>query len=207
MQETQAMWVWSLDWEDPLLKEMATRSSIFAWKIPWTEEPGGLSSIGSQRVRHWAHMNTGFKAESRVRSQELPLQHSHPPRIVALRDWEIPTSSYLISWHWQNQWALPAELSSAPENVQSFFSSTVLIPKDSCAHEEHIIWEHIGASFISNGPLSTPGKDLSPNSVKRQRPSHFFLYNCLSAQDFCLFVCFVFIFCLYFLGIHGIMRL
>ena len=42
----------SLSWEDPLEKEMATHSSIFAWRIPWTEEPGGLQSIGSQRVGH-----------------------------------------------------------------------------------------------------------------------------------------------------------
>ena len=44
MQET---WVPSLRWEDPLEKEMATHSSILAWEIPWTEEPGGLQSIGS----------------------------------------------------------------------------------------------------------------------------------------------------------------
>ena len=43
MQET---WVRSLGWEDPLEKEMATHSSILAWKIPWTEEPGGLYSTG-----------------------------------------------------------------------------------------------------------------------------------------------------------------
>ena len=49
MQET---WVPSLGWEDPLEKEMATHSSTLAWKIPWTEEPGGLQSMGSQRVRH-----------------------------------------------------------------------------------------------------------------------------------------------------------
>ena len=42
----------SLSWEDPLEKEMATHFSILAWKIPWTEEPGGLRSMGSQRVRH-----------------------------------------------------------------------------------------------------------------------------------------------------------
>jgi len=48
-------WVWSLGHEDPLEKEMATHSSILAWRIPWTEEPGGLQSIGLQRVRHdWA---------------------------------------------------------------------------------------------------------------------------------------------------------
>ena len=47
MQETQVRF---LDWEDPLEKEMATHSSILAWKNPWTEEPGGLQSMGSQRV-------------------------------------------------------------------------------------------------------------------------------------------------------------
>ena len=48
-QETQ---VQSLGQEDPLEKEMATHSSIHAWRIPWTEEPGGLRSMGYQRVRH-----------------------------------------------------------------------------------------------------------------------------------------------------------
>ena len=48
----QETWVRSLGWEDPLEKEMATHSSILAWKISWTEEPGGLQSMGSQRVRH-----------------------------------------------------------------------------------------------------------------------------------------------------------
>ena len=45
-------WVQFLGREDPLEKEMATHSSIFAWKIPWTEEPGRLQSMGSQRVGH-----------------------------------------------------------------------------------------------------------------------------------------------------------
>ena len=49
MQETQ---VRSLGWEDPLEKGMATHSSILAWRIPWTEEPGGLQSMGSKRVGH-----------------------------------------------------------------------------------------------------------------------------------------------------------
>ena len=51
-QELQETTVWSLSQEDPLEKEMATQSSILAWKIPWTEEPGGLQSKESQRVRH-----------------------------------------------------------------------------------------------------------------------------------------------------------
>ena len=48
----QETWVLSLGWEDPLEKEMAAHSSTLAWKIPWTEETGGLQSMGSQRVGH-----------------------------------------------------------------------------------------------------------------------------------------------------------
>ena len=50
-----AMWetqVLSLGWEDPLEKVMATHPSVLAWRIPWTEEPGRLQAMGSQRVRH-----------------------------------------------------------------------------------------------------------------------------------------------------------
>ena len=46
----QEMQVQSLDWEDPLEEEMATHSSILAWRIQWTEQPGGLQSMGSQRA-------------------------------------------------------------------------------------------------------------------------------------------------------------
>ena len=50
-------WVQSLDQEDPLEKEMATHSSILAWGIPWTEEPGGLQTMGLQRVGHdWSNL-------------------------------------------------------------------------------------------------------------------------------------------------------
>ena len=49
MQET---WVQSLGGEDPLEKEKATHSSVLAWRIPWPEKPGGLQSMGSQRVGH-----------------------------------------------------------------------------------------------------------------------------------------------------------
>ena len=49
MQET---WVQSLSWEDPLQEEMASHSSILAWKIPWTKKAGGLQSVESQNVEH-----------------------------------------------------------------------------------------------------------------------------------------------------------
>ena len=51
------MWVWSLGQEDPLEKEMASHSNILAWRISWTEKPGGLQATGSQRVRHdWSDL-------------------------------------------------------------------------------------------------------------------------------------------------------
>ena len=52
-------WVWSLSQEDPLENGMALHSSILAWRTPWTEKPGGLQSMGSQRIRHdWANTFT-----------------------------------------------------------------------------------------------------------------------------------------------------
>ena len=50
MQETQETWVQSLSWEDPLKKKTATHSSILAWKSPWTEELGGLQSMGCKEL-------------------------------------------------------------------------------------------------------------------------------------------------------------
>ena len=65
MQETQETQVWSLGQEDPLKKEMATCPRILAWKIPWTEKPGGLQSMGLQRVGHdWACMHTNTDTDT-----------------------------------------------------------------------------------------------------------------------------------------------
>ena len=64
LQETKEMWIWPLYQEGPLEEEMATHSSIFAQKVPWTEEPGRLQSTGFQRVGHnWmTEHSTGAKA-------------------------------------------------------------------------------------------------------------------------------------------------
>ena len=56
--------VQSLGREDPLEEELATHSSTLAWKIPWTEEPGGLQSMGSQRVRHNCVTNTNTQSQA-----------------------------------------------------------------------------------------------------------------------------------------------
>ena len=55
VEETQEMRVRSLGWEDPLEKDMATHSSILAWRMLWTEEPGGLQSMESQK--NWTHLS------------------------------------------------------------------------------------------------------------------------------------------------------
>ena len=99
MQET---WGRSLGWEDSLEKEMVTHSSTLAWKIPWMEEPGGLQSMWSQRVRHdWAASLSLFKlvvpkkAEARRSWQIISLtltickteiidSLSHPPLLNSL---------------------------------------------------------------------------------------------------------------------------
>ena len=69
----QEMLVRSLGWEDPLEKEIATRSGILAWQIPWTEEPGGLQYMGSQKVRSalatqkhcsWERVGLGFEQKT-----------------------------------------------------------------------------------------------------------------------------------------------
>ena len=80
MQETR---IRSLGWEDPLEMEMATHSSILAWRIPWTEEPGGLQSTGSQRVGHdW------------VISLSLSYSYTMPEKAMAPHSstlaWKIP---------------------------------------------------------------------------------------------------------------------
>ena len=63
MQETQ---VWSLGWEDPLEKGMATHSSILTWRIPWTEEPSGLQSMGSKDLDMTEGLTFTFLLEVKV---------------------------------------------------------------------------------------------------------------------------------------------
>ena len=69
MLQTQVIWVWSLDWEDLLEKAMTTHSSILAWEIPWTEEPGGLQSVGSQS-RAWLRTHTQLYRNEKTHEKE-----------------------------------------------------------------------------------------------------------------------------------------
>ena len=69
----QKTWVWSLGREDPLEKEVATHSSILAWEIPWTEEPGGLQSMLLQKVRHNLAAKQQQKCSPQISSLSLAL--------------------------------------------------------------------------------------------------------------------------------------
>ena len=72
MRET---WVRSLGWEDPLEKEMAMHSSTFAWKIPWTEEPGGLQSMGLHKSEMTERLRFRFSLSCIGESNGNPLQY------------------------------------------------------------------------------------------------------------------------------------
>ena len=122
MQETQETQVQSLGWEDPLGKEMVTHSSILAWRIAWTEEPGGLQSVGSQRVRHdWSDLALHSIAALECllfpsyrwenwgpeRQRNLPQVHGY---------WMVELSS-TTSRHWGTISPVP----SSPNTVLSLF--------------------------------------------------------------------------------------
>ena len=92
MQETRRLLVWSLGWEGPLEKEMATHSSILAWEVPWIEEPGGLQSMGLQRVGHdWE----GTQCIQLCVCVMLSKKYSH----------NLKVGSYFIWWECLGLWA------------------------------------------------------------------------------------------------------
>ena len=127
--------VQSLGWEDPLEKEMATHSSILAWKIPWTEEPGRLQSMGLQRVGHdWATSLSLFTFMNWRRKWQ-------PARVLA---WRIPGTgepgglpsmgSYRVGHNWSDL-AAAAMPSGKPriykfngwENLQNFRRKVLML--------------------------------------------------------------------------------
>ena len=97
------MWVWSLGWEDPLEKEMVPHSRILAWKTPWADDPSGLQSMGSWRVRHnWALTAAKNTQGCQVGSLlQRPCPHPHPVTVYSLcshqRDPFEPRSAQVTS--------------------------------------------------------------------------------------------------------------
>ena len=116
------MWVRSLDWEDPLEEGTATHSSILAWRVSWTEKPGGLQSIGSQRVRqdwndlaytHTHHQLGGWLIDRPWEVLKvLPTGKCFPggklPKKADLKGWQLPDSLAEIVWELSTaSWVLP----------------------------------------------------------------------------------------------------
>ena len=97
MQEMQETQLWSLGQEDPLEEGMATHPSILAWRSPWTEEPGGIQSMGSKRVRHdWAHTLMGVgRGSVTVYDFEGGLQGFHHMVWIGSARIQLPIVSHL----------------------------------------------------------------------------------------------------------------
>ena len=94
MLQTQAIWVWSLGWEHLLGKKMATHSSILAWEIPWTEEPGRLQSMGSRRAGHdWTH--TQLYGNEKIHEKE-PLVLNFFLKQIKQAKWKTKANNHLI---------------------------------------------------------------------------------------------------------------
>ena len=94
MQET---WVWFLGWEDPLEKDMATHSSILAWRIPWTEEPGGLQSMGLQELGTTEKLSTHTHTHAHTHSG-ISFSHEKEEN-PASRGYMVGPQGHYAKWH------------------------------------------------------------------------------------------------------------
>ena len=106
---TRETWVRSLGWEDPLEEGMATHSSIITWRIPWTEEPGGLQPMGLHRVGHdWA-----TKHSTAWHSGVLPAQSIQNMQGRLIKKEDIQLVWHTVSKIWVSEW-----LSSISEKLK-----------------------------------------------------------------------------------------
>ena len=136
MRET---WVWSLGWEDPLEKEIATHSSILAWRIPWTEEPGGLQIM--QRVGHdWATSLSlsPFIEHLYVRSCVCGLVTQLCPTLCNPIDCSPPGSSVYIGFSRQECW------SGLPFSSPGDLPNPGIEPRSSALQADSLPSEHQG---------------------------------------------------------------
>ena len=106
MQET---WVWSLGWGDPLEEEMAAHSSILAWTIPWTEEPGGRRSTGSQSWPDWACTHTD--------------DHLRRWGVCVIHEWDVGVGHTGGIIKWSMKWRSAVSESFRPRVLYSSWNS------------------------------------------------------------------------------------
>ena len=169
MQETREIWVQSLGQKDPLEKGMAAHSSILAWRIPWTEEPGGLQSQSQIQLK-W--LNTASTTDT-----VLGNIFSKVNLIKAVSSKQSKKNEIRISY-------LKSEFTSKKENFNSFLTGTELVCalKLVCvwlfatpwtiAHQAPLSMEFSsreywsGLPFPPPGNLSDPGTELSSSSLQ-----------------------------------------
>ena len=129
MQET---WVQSLGQEDPLEKEMATHSSILAWEIPWTEEPGWLWSMGSQRVGHdWATAAAAKSLQScPTLCDPIDAAHQAPPSLGFSRQEHWSGLPFPSPMHESEKWKWSRSVVSDSKRTHGLQPTRVLRPWD-----------------------------------------------------------------------------
>ena len=134
IQELQESQIQSLGQEDPLEEDIATHSSILAWRIPWTEDPGGLQSIGSQRVGH------DWSSWARVYTWKLP---------DTSEEHHIPTVSSGMHFH-----SLPHWMSSQPHPWRSMIPTNTVdvlarvAPLLTVCRGDGLGWQHQGQRAV-----------------------------------------------------------
>ena len=188
----QEMRVWSLGWEDPLEKEMVTHFSILAWEIPQTEEPGGLQSMGSQRVAHdWptqhTHTHTHTHTHNEFRKKCISMKQTLSQ--VALKSVcpGLMSGSLSKLWksHWLHQYSImqnPSgfcflDLSLSPAHYSVTFGKSVKCLRVICTigKNRKPFPSHLTGSA---GAKRWFGKDTAPPQFPSD-PSH---QSCLSHQ-------------------------
>ena len=159
----QEMQVWFLGWEGPLEKEMATYSSILAWKIPWTEEPGGLQSMELQRVRHNLSTEHALLAGQTERAMESVQFSSVVSNSLRPHEWQharppcpSPTPRIHSNSHPSSRWCHLAISSS----VAPFSSCPQSLPASVFSNEStlHMRWtKYWSFSFNISPSKEHPG--------------------------------------------------
>ena len=147
----QKTWVQPLGQEDPLEKEMATHSSILAWEISWTEEPGGLHSMRSQRIRH----DLATKQQQWIRIC-LPMQGSPVQFLIQ----EYPTSRGATKPVRHNYWALAPRARALQQKLLQW--------------EAHLLQRKSSPGSPQIGKVHT--QQQKPSATKKKKKIYIYIY-------------------------------
>ena len=128
MQKTQETQAWSLDWEDSLEEGMATHSGILVWRIPWTEEPGRLQPIGSQRVRHeWSDLTCKRNISNNKRHEQLSILK----KLLKIQNIESGNFISIItincSYHFLSTHNMLKVLTSVISSTQHLYEASIIV--------------------------------------------------------------------------------